>query len=236
MIGGVVYRDDNRNGLREEGEPGIPGIVVALKKLHDDDDKVVLLTRTDVEGHYRFCCFGAGVYEVFVGTSYESEWDVTTTNPLLVTLVEGPDGRVQSFLEAHFGLFLLHPPPPENLFGPIIVGPFSPFGTLLDSTFVNPPSLMPVEYTYYLDVMLPPYMGPYIGIVDTASAWISDEQVFGYNRFDPPDTVLFEPRTVVLPDGLVEIGENTIRLFTDGTGEAALMWRVYKKPQREKAL
>lgn len=231
MIAGVVFRDDNRDGIRERCEklercePGIPGIVVALKKPLEN---VILLVRTDRNGEYRFGGLRAGVYEVFVEVSPQS-WEVTSVNPLLVTLVAGPDGEVQDYLGANFGLFPLQPPPSENLFGPVIVGPFSPFGTLLDSLFVNPPSILPVVQYYYIDVVEPPFMFPSLGIVDTAAAWINDELVFAYRRPEPPDSAYFWPRTIRLREGLVRVGENTIRLFTDGNEEAALMWRVYKK-------
>jgi hypothetical protein len=228
MIAGVVFRDDNRDGIRNRChlcEPGIPGIVVALEKPLDD---VILLVRTDANGEYRFGNLRAGVYKVFVEVSPQS-WEVTSANPLLVTLVSGPDGEVQDFLGADFGLFPLQPRPPDNLFGPVIVGPFSPYGTQLDSIFIDTPTLLPVVYTYYLDVMEPPFMFPSRGIVDTASAWINDELVFEYRRPESPDSAYFWPQTIRLREGLVQFGENTIRLFTDGNEEAALMWRVYKE-------
>ncbi len=231
MIAGVVFRDDNRNGVRDRCdrcEPGIPGIVVALEKPISGGDMVILLVRTDAKGEYRFGGLGAGVYKVFVEVS-PLDWEVTSANPLLVTLVAGPDGEVQDYLGANFGLFPLRPSPPENLFGPVIVGPFSPYGTLLDSTFVDPPSMLPVVQYYYLEAVEPPFMFPSLGIVDTAAAWINDELVFAYRRAESPDSLYFWPQTIRLRDGLVQIGVNKIRLFTDGNEEAALMWRVYKR-------
>jgi hypothetical protein len=100
---------------------------------------------------------------------------------------------------------------------------------LLDSTFTDPPSVLPVIFTYYLDVVEPPFMHPHMGVIDSASAWINGRLVFEYRRILPPDTVYFEPQTIRLPQGLVKVGENSIRLFADGSGEAALMWRVYKE-------
>lgn len=233
IIAGVVYRDDNQNGVRDRCgrcEPGIQGITVALEKILDDGDKVILLTRTDSNGEYNFWGLKEGVYKVFLNAALDG-WVVTSTNPLLITLVKGPDGKVQNFMGANFGLFPLEPPVPGNLFGPIMIGPFTPVGTLLDSTFTNPPSLLPVVYTYYLDVMEPPFgIGPFLAVIDSASAWINDELVFGYHRTLPPDSAQFEPQTIRLPDYLVQTGENTIRLFTDGNEEAVLMWRVYREP------
>jgi hypothetical protein len=232
IIAGVVYRDDNKNGIRDRCdrcEPGIPGITVALEKPLRNGDWVTLITRTGSDGAYSFGGLGAGVFKVFV-VAPEDRWEVTSTNPLLVTLVKGPDGIVQNFLGANFGLFPLLPPIPDNLFGPILVGPFSHYGTTLDSTFANPPSLLPVVYHYYLEVTEPPFEGPFPIVIDAASAWINNVQVFSYFREFPPDSAYFAPQTIELPDSLVKIGENGIRLFTDGNEYAALLWRVYRTP------
>jgi hypothetical protein len=231
-IGGVVFRDDNKDGKRERCdrcEPGIPGITVALEKPLAGGDVVTLITRTGENGEYSFAGLKEGVYKVFVAPPLE-KWVITSTNPLLVTLVKGPDGKVQDFFEAHFGLFPIEPPVPGNLFGPIIIGPFSRFGTELDSTFVNPPSVLPVVFHYYLDVTEPPYMTPIRGVVDSAAAWINGEMVFEYHETMPPDTAYFTPQTIELRDGLVKEGENRIYLVTKGNEHAGLMWRVYKQP------
>ena len=233
LIAGVVYRDDNRNGKRDicsrPCEPGIQGITVALEKPLSGGDRALLLTRTDANGGYRFGGLDAGAYKVFVEPRPDM-WIITSANPLLVTLVEGPGGVVQDFREANFGLFPIGPPASDILFGPVTVGPFSPYGEVLDSVFVDTPSVLPVVYTYYLDVSDLPYEGIYPAIIDSAAAWINGVQVFDYVRVEPPDTAYFPPQTVRLPDSLVQIGENTIRLTTYGTERAGTMWRVYKKP------
>lgn len=244
VIGGVVFRDDNKNGERERCdrcEPGIPGITVVLVPMPngggDPGDSTVtephpgnsLVTQTDADGVYSFRGLREGAYMVRVIVSPE-RWEVTSTNPLMVTLVKGPDGHVQSFLEGHFGLYPLYTPPPsDNLFGPILVGPHSRVGVLLDSMFVNPPSPLPVVYHYFIDVALPAFEGPWPVIVDTAAAWINDELVFEYKRA-PSDTMGFVPVRIPLRDGLVNFGDNTIRIYTDGNEFAAAMWRVYRQP------
>jgi hypothetical protein len=231
-IAGIVFIDSNENGVRDRCgrcEPGIPGITVALEKTLENGDKVTLIAQTDSNGVYKFTGLREGVHKVFAAVPMDA-WKVTSANPLLVTLIKGADGKVQDFLGADFGLFPLFPPA-TNLFGPIIVGPFSRFGTELDSTFVNPPSLLTVVFNYYVDVAVPPFMMPVEGVVDSAEAWINGEMIFKYVRTMPPDTAFFTPQTVKLRDGLVqEDGENTIRLLTAGDERAALMWRVYKKP------
>ena len=231
IIAGVVYSDDNQNGERDRCgrcEPGIPGITVALEATSNGNN-VVRITRTDSMGEYRFGRCREGVYKVFVAANPD-EWKVTSANPLLVTLVKGPGGKVQDFFGAHFGLFPMVMPIPGNLFGPIIIGPMTPFGALLDSTFVDPPSPLPVVFSYFLEVSEPPFEMPRMGIVDSAAAWINGEKVFEYYRTEPPDTAYFAPQTIKVREGLVMEGENEIRLLTDGNENAALIWRVSKRP------
>jgi hypothetical protein len=233
-IGGVVFNDTNENGLRDREcrcENGIPGITVALERMLENGDRVLLLTRTDENGEYRFAGNKEGVHKVFVHAP-ENLWRITSANPLLVTLVKDADGKVQDFLAAHFGLFPLQPPPAGDLFGPIPVGPASPFGTEVDSTFVNPPSPLTVVFNYYVEIDLPvdPATGVIPGIIDSAEAWINGEPVFQYVRPFPPDSAGIAPQTIKIRDGLVIEGTNTIRLTTYGDGYAAIMWRVYKQP------
>jgi hypothetical protein len=236
-IAGVVYMKPT---TREEScyrcWPGIPGITVALEKKLYGGDYVTLLALTDSNGEYSFTGLDEGSYKVYA-VAPENKWRITSPNPLLVTLIKGPDGKVQDFLEADFGLFPLNPPPYpiESLFGPIIIGPRSPFGTELDSTFVNPPSLLTVVFEYYLVVDVPAREMCFgFNVVDSAEAWINDEMVFMYRRPNPEDTIWapyrFERQYVQIPDSLVITGENTIRLITEGDECAALEWRVFRKP------
>jgi hypothetical protein len=227
-IGGVVFLDSNGNGERDRAcrcEAGIPGITVALERTLSGGDRVTLLTRTDENGEYRFTGNREGVHKVFVGAP-EDVWKVTSSNPLLVTLIKGADGKVQDFLGANFGLFPLRPE--TTLFGPIETGIFAPLGTMeIDSAFVNPPSLLPVLFKYYLFVNGCPAGMP--STLDSAEAWINGEIVFKYVR-TMTDTLCFAPRTIEIRDGLVKEGRNTIRLHMDADEWALLEWRVYKRP------
>jgi hypothetical protein len=253
-IAGVVFRDMNKNGVRDRClvcdpaqanlcnrcEPGIPGITVSVPRHLSDGTQVTLITRTDQNGRYMFAGFGQGVYKVSVHPP-DGRWEITSSNPLLVTLVEGPDGIVHDFYGANFGLYPLFLPAEETLFGPVLVGPRSRYGTLLDSTFADTPSILPVIQHYFLEVMYPPFeRWPVAGIVDTASAWINGVQVFSFSRPEPPDTLSnkfgaqdsswFVPEIIELPEGLVQYRDNKIRLFTDGSDRAMLWYRVFKKP------
>jgi hypothetical protein len=228
-IAGIVFLDVNENGVRDRcgrcNEFGIPGITVALERTLSGGDRVTLLTRTDENGEYRFAGNREGVHKVFVGAP-EDAWKVTSSNPLLVTLVKGADGKVRDFLEADFGLFPLRPE--TTLFGPIETGIFAPLGTMeIDSAFVNPPSLLPVVFKYYLFVNGCP--AGMASTLDSAEAWINGEIVFKHVR-TMPDTLCFAPRTIKIRDGLVKEGRNTIRLHMDADEWALLEWRVYKKP------
>jgi hypothetical protein len=230
MIAGTVYADENQNGSRDAGEHGIPRIPVSLERSLSDGDRVVLLSTTDREGNYHFCCFPGGVYKVSVNPSYEANWKVTSTNPLLVTLVEGPGGVVQNFLDADFGLFPIYPPDPEELFGPVIVGPFSSVGTVLDTTFVNPPCNLTVVLHYYLEISEPPFLHPHPMEVESAVVWINDQVVFEYHRDEPADSVLGIPKTIEIRGDYFREGENKIRILTEGNEYTALMWRLFRKP------
>ncbi len=55
-ISGVVFRDDNENGVRDDGEPGIPGVAVTLGDANTH--------YTDDTGFYIFRCLPEGTYRV----------------------------------------------------------------------------------------------------------------------------------------------------------------------------
>jgi len=50
-LGGVVFRDDNKNGMRDAGEPGVQGVNVELK---DENGNGYGIATTDAEGRYVF--------------------------------------------------------------------------------------------------------------------------------------------------------------------------------------
>jgi len=253
-IVGVVFHDVNKNGVRDRClvcdpnrpglcdrcEPGIPDITVSIPRTMPDGTQFVMLARTDQNGQYEFAGFDQGVYNVSVNPPVD-RWEITSSSPLLVTLVKGPDGIVHDFYGANFGLYPLFMPAGETLFGPVLVGPQSMYGTLLDSTFVDTPSILPVIYSYYLEVMYPPFESwPIAGVVDSAAAWINGVQVYSFSRPEPPDSIpgqfvaqdstWFVPEVIKLPDSLVQYGDNKIRLFADGNDHAVLWYRVFKEP------
>lgn len=84
-FGGVIWNDENRDGIRDAGEPGLPGYAVALK---DADGKVVLdaaselqQTTSAADGSYSFTVLprpgGYRVEVVHPGGTYDREMPVT---------------------------------------------------------------------------------------------------------------------------------------------------------------
>ena len=62
-ITGVVYLDENGNGAREEGEPGLPGVVVSNQRA---------VVATDAEGRFELPGSGDGVLFVVAPDGFES--------------------------------------------------------------------------------------------------------------------------------------------------------------------
>lgn len=63
-LSGFVYRDDNDNGLRETGEPGIGQIRVQLIPLQTISNQTSLITTTAADGSYSFTGIAPGNYQV----------------------------------------------------------------------------------------------------------------------------------------------------------------------------
>lgn len=62
-VGNLIWEDFNNNGIAEDGEPGVAGVLVQLL---DDNGEVVAETVTDADGHYLFTEVQAGDYQVRV--------------------------------------------------------------------------------------------------------------------------------------------------------------------------
>ena len=61
-LSGYVYYDINDNGLREAGEPGIPGTTVTLTGTDSNGQSVNQNTATNSAGYYAFTNLAAGTY------------------------------------------------------------------------------------------------------------------------------------------------------------------------------
>ncbi|MCZ2342684.1 MAG: carboxypeptidase regulatory-like domain-containing protein [Bacteroidales bacterium] len=63
-IAGNVYFDMNRNGVRDPGEAGIPGVVMTLTGTDDRGNPVLVTTTTDGAGNFVFSNLRPGIYNV----------------------------------------------------------------------------------------------------------------------------------------------------------------------------
>jgi len=107
IIAGSCYLDQNRNGRREVHEPPVRGRVMLQPPEGES-----LVAGTDDRGRYHFPVTNVGLYEVAFQpiVSHFVEVHFTTPNPLQVVLTPGPDGQLQGFGQAHFGVFFREPP------------------------------------------------------------------------------------------------------------------------------
>ena len=219
FVSGIVFSDLNGDGQFDmNNEPGIPGIVV---KLVPSGREILYRTRTDNRGRYVFDGLTADVYTI--KADGVGDMQPTTPNPLIVPLVELPDGTVTGFDDAYFG-FLGAPLPPQGLiFGPVPVGPASRFGTEFVSTFVVPDFFAAVDL--FLKVVPPPMPGAFrLRIdIDEASVAINDVTIWEFTC-EAPDSVCM-PATKVLLDPALQ-GANTIRIKVLGDPRSFLLFSI----------
>ena len=76
-IGNYVWKDLNRNGQQDSGEPGIQGIVVTLL---DDSGTAIGTTETDATGHYAFTGLQPGDYALKFPLDAGSDCVLTTAD------------------------------------------------------------------------------------------------------------------------------------------------------------
>jgi hypothetical protein len=110
LIGGVVWLDADRDSVRDDGEPGVPGVPVMLSSAGGDPRGKPIAPRvvlTAPDGHYVFRDLPAGSYVV---TKMPSMRAGAPTTPTQIYVLLGEDnGNVGDFLDANFGCA---PPPP----------------------------------------------------------------------------------------------------------------------------
>ena len=95
-IGGLVWNDENGDGILDEGEGGLEGVTIALMSDGDDD----MSTTSDEEGMYLFPELEAGFYEVM---KKEAEGLYPTTETRIQVILIDDDGIVDPYLAANFG-------------------------------------------------------------------------------------------------------------------------------------
>ncbi|HEV3140318.1 MAG TPA: SdrD B-like domain-containing protein, partial [Vicinamibacterales bacterium] len=81
-VSGTVYLDQNRNGVRDAGEPGLGGVAVTLTGPTGGT------VTTAADGTYRFALLPGGAYQA-QAPSVASGWAIETTNPFPVALAAG---------------------------------------------------------------------------------------------------------------------------------------------------
>lgn len=102
-ITGTVFRDDDRDGVFDGGEPGIQGVTVELYE--SDGTTLITTTMTAVDGSYAFEDLAAGNYIVReVQPNQYTSSPAADTNSRSVTLVAGTDNTGNHFGEAAWDL------------------------------------------------------------------------------------------------------------------------------------
>lgn len=100
-LSGVVFIDENRNGVRDDGEAPLEGGWVAQITTPEG---LVWEAEPRDGGRYVFSIESPGLYRVRLLVLIESPvYCLTTPNPLEVLLPPRPDGGVQSYGDANFG-------------------------------------------------------------------------------------------------------------------------------------
>jgi len=105
MISGFVWHDKDKDGIRDDDEPGIPEIMIDFD---DGTDREILRRAiTDQRGYFVYRHLEAGAYEARV---LDPPRDLSSTTPLnmFVLLSQNPGGGVGSFTEANFGFVRDH--------------------------------------------------------------------------------------------------------------------------------
>ncbi len=103
-IGASVWADQNGNGLYDDGELGLPGIIIQLL---DNDGNVVESTVTDETGHYYFYCVDPGQYAISMDNKSIPLGFVLSTHSLPMRIDLQPNSVYDS---ANFGFSGSHYP------------------------------------------------------------------------------------------------------------------------------
>ncbi len=128
-IKGIVFVDNNEDGVFQAGEPGLNGVDVKLR-----GGGLQLVHLTDGTGVFNFEALGAGVYDLFIEPG--SEWYITTPNKYVVPVAGGINGGYDFGLLRHTDRGRMHPPAhkPTYQHAPRYVAPSAGSGVRLPST------------------------------------------------------------------------------------------------------
>ena len=104
VLGGICFVDENHNGHPDPGESGIvPGVVRVTLPSGPVEEVLV-----DGDGRWSLPLSEAGLHSVFFDPMIETFAPIgfSTPNPRQVVITAGPDGELQGFDSADFGVFL----------------------------------------------------------------------------------------------------------------------------------
>ncbi len=104
IAGDVFYDDKTPNGVRDDGEPGKPGVPV---RLLTNDGQMQEQTTTDDNGHYGFYAVAPGAWKVEITVPVGSEL-TSPTNPAPATVIS------DTVTSLSFALHLLATPTPTS--------------------------------------------------------------------------------------------------------------------------
>jgi serine-aspartate repeat-containing protein C/D/E len=98
-ISGFVYRDDSDDGIRDPGEPGLPGVQIRLEPISTISNQLTLTTVTLGDGSYEFRNLSPGEYRVVEVTQplpFTDGLDTAgTVNGITVGAAVNPGDQIQ---------------------------------------------------------------------------------------------------------------------------------------------
>ena len=105
-ISGYCFNDENGNGIKDQGEPGISGMPVSLKRLFlFFIPQEAGTAQTEADGRYEFSGLKRGLYSIKINSTSDAE--CKTTNPALTYI-----GFFKSSGIMDFGFAVTVAPPP----------------------------------------------------------------------------------------------------------------------------
>ncbi len=108
VLSGYVYIDINNDGVRDDGEVGVPGALVTLTGTTASDENVIRTALTDDDGSYSFTELAAGTYQLAEtqpaaltdGTDSTENEDATVDDDVISDIVIGGNDELE---ENNFG-------------------------------------------------------------------------------------------------------------------------------------